>query len=328
MNRTKNIIAATAIAALLGFLIYTVIIINQSEEYLIQGEAEAKEIKVSSKLTGRIDSLPVSKGQEISKGQILFTVGSPEVKAKLRQALAGKEMAKAKNQKTERGTRQEDIEAAYNSYQKALAAEKFAEKTHQRIKNLFEDGVVPEHKLDKTEAELEAARKTTQAAKAMWVKAKKGARREDKSATEAMVKKAEGAIAEVESYLDETKIKAPQSGEISNIIAEQGELVSSGYPVITLMDLNDKWVTFHLKETMMKNIHKGKVIKCEIPALEKTAKFMISYIHPEAEYATWTATKAKGTFDVKTFRIEARPVKAIKALRPGMSVLLDESELK
>ena len=328
MKRTKNIIAGIALLALAGFLVYTVIIINQPEKRRIQGEIEAKEIKVSSKIAGRIDSLPVIKGQEINKGQTLFTVGSPEIKAKLQQALAGKEMAKARDNKAGNGTREEDIQAAYSDYQKAKAAEKFAEKTYKRIKNLYEDGVVPAQKMDKAKADMEAARKTTQAAKALWLKAKKGTRREDKEATQAMVEKAEGAIAEVRSYLDETRIKAPHRGEISNIIAERGELIPSGYPVITITDRSDSWATFHLKETHLENLKKGKIIKCEIPALDKTAKFKISYIHPTAEYATWNATKAKGTFDIKTFRVEARPVKKDEGLRPGMSVLMNESQIK
>ncbi|MCF8231417.1 MAG: efflux RND transporter periplasmic adaptor subunit [Bacteroidales bacterium] len=328
MNRTKNIIAGIAILALAGFLVYTVIIINQPEKHRLQGEIEAKEIKVSSKITGRIDSLPVIKGQEISKGQTLFTVGSPEIKAKLQQALAGKDIAKARDNKAGNGTRKEDIQAAYSDYQKAKAAEEFAEKTYKRIKNLYEDGVVPAHKLDKVKADMEAARKTTQAAKALWLKAKKGTRREDKEAAQAMVEKAKGAIAEVRSYLDETNIKAPHQGEIANIIAEQGELVPAGYPVITITDRSDSWATFHLKETYLESLRIGDVVKCEIPALDKTAEFKISYIHPTAEYATWNATKAEGTFDIKTFRVEARPLKEGKGLRPGMSVLMNESQIK
>ncbi|MEA3505620.1 MAG: efflux RND transporter periplasmic adaptor subunit [Bacteroidota bacterium] len=327
MNKTRNIIAGISLLSLICFLIYTIVIINKPIEKTIQGTVEAKQIKVSSKLIGRIESLPISKGEDVKAGQLLFTIESPEVHAKLNQAKAGKLAAEAQSTKAQNGARNEDIQAAYNMYQKALAAEGFMIKTHTRINNLQKDGIVPTQKLDEITAKRKAAEKTTLAAKMLWEKAKNGARVEDKTSAQALVKRAEGVIEEINSYLNETRITAPINGEIANIIAEEGELIPAGYPVVSIVDLNDIWITFHLKETLLSNVKKGSIINAKIPALaNKEIKLKITYIHPLGDYATWNATKATGEFDIKTFEIHAKPVKTNQGLRSGMSAIINNKE--
>lgn len=328
MNKTKNIIAGISLLALIAFLVYTVILINKPIEEQFQGEIEAREIKVSSKLTGRIDSLPILKGMDIRQGELLFRIESPEIHAKLHQAQAGHKAASAQDSKAISGARQEDIQAAYNAYQKALAGEELAVKTYERVNNLFKDGVVAEHQLDKASANMEASKRTAEAAKALYEKAKNGARSEDKTAAKALVDKANAVIEEVESYLRETQITAPINGEVSSILAEEGELIPAGFPAVSIVDLNDIWMTLNLKETFLKDIRKGSTFLADIPALGlSNVEFKVSFITPLGDYATWKATKEKGEFDVKTFGIEARPTKKINGLRPGMSVLINQSAL-
>lgn len=74
---------------------------------LLQGEVEVKSVKISSKLTGRVDSLPVREGERVQKGQLLFVLSTPEIEAKLRQATAAREAADAQRPKPtrERGVR-------------------------------------------------------------------------------------------------------------------------------------------------------------------------------------------------------------------------------
>ncbi len=151
--------------------------------------------------------------------------------------------------------------------------------------------------------------------------AKKGARKEQIEAAEGQYKRALNALKEVEAYLDETKIKAPQNGEIDNIIADPGEIVAGGYPVLSIVDLNDVWISVYVPETQLKYFSKDKMMRAVIPALgeEKTWPFKVSYIKNVGEFATKRASNEKGSFDVKTFEIRLRPVQNMKGLRPGMS---------
>jgi len=324
MNKKGNLLAAIGIAALLIFLIFSIVVITRPKPIEVQGEVEATQIKVASKLVGRIDSLAIHKGDFVKKGQLLFMLSSPEVEAKMAQANAALRGAQAQNVKASNGAQIEDIQAAYNMYMKAVAATDLAEKTFQRVNNLFKDGVLPGQKRDEAETQLKAARETSNAAKEMWEKAKKGTRYEDKDAAFAMVDRAKGALSEVASYLKETSIYSPIDGEIANIVAESGELVSAGYPVVTLVNLNDCWITFNLREDMLAAIKKGSEFDAKFPALgNKIIKLKVTYIAVLGSFATWNATKTTGDFDMKTFEIRAVPVEKVEGLRPGMSALVD-----
>jgi HlyD family secretion protein len=113
-------------------------------------------------------------------------------------------------------------------WQKAQAGVTIAEKSYQRIKNLYEQGVMPAQKLDEVTAQRDASIATEKAAKAQYTMAKNGAEREDKMAAEALVNRAKGAVAEVESYIKETYLIAPAAGEVSEIFPKVGELVGTG----------------------------------------------------------------------------------------------------
>lgn len=329
MKKNGMLFTGLGIVILLASIIYTVIVINKPKTPEIQGEVEAKQIRISSKLIGRIDTLLIHRGDVITKGQLLYTINSPEVQAKFIQAKAALTGAKAQSQKAQAGAQIEDIQAAYNTFLKADAASNLAEKTFKRVSNLYHDGVVPKQKYDEAETQYTIAKETASAAKAQWIKAKNGARVEDKNAAGALVSNAEGIISEVESYMDETKIFAPINGEIANILAEQGELIPAGYPVVTIVDLTDTWVVFNIREDILGNFPKGKKIMATVPALDnKKIELQISYINVMGNFATWNATKTSGDFDMKTFEVHAVPTKQIIGLRPGMSVLVDENSIK
>jgi HlyD family secretion protein len=290
---------------------------------------EATQVKVASKLIGRIDSLMVHKGDDVTAGKLLFTVSSPELDAKYLQASAVRKAAGAQKEKALNGAQKEDIQAAFNSWQTAAAAAEFAQKTFKRVENLFKSGVVAEQQKDEAETRMKAAMETEKAARSLYEKAKNGARYEDKESAGALVMQADGVLTEVNSYLSETKIVAPIKGEIANIIASRGELVPAGYPVITIVDLDDVWVTFNLREDLLSSIHKGSTFKARFPALGmKEVMLRVSYINSLGEFATWNATKTSGDFDMKTFEIHAVPAEKIEGLRPGMSALVNWDEVK
>jgi HlyD family secretion protein len=329
MNKTRNFIIGLFFVAVLIFILYTTWLITQPVPLEIQGEIEATQFRIASKIPGRIDEIAVKKGQEVQEGDFLFSVKSPEIEAKLRQATAARSAAVAMSMKAQHGAQEEDIQAAYSMYLKAEAAARLYEKTFLRVSNLFEAGVVAEQKMDEAETQMKAARQTANAAEAIWGKANKGARSEDKNAAHAMVEKAEGAIAEVESYLRETQIIAPAKGEISNIISERGELIPTGFPVITILDLEDSWATLFIREDLLADIKMGSKVKAIVPALgNQEITFEINYISPMADFATWTSTKSSGGFDMKSFEIHASPVSPVAGLRPGMSVLVNWKQFK
>ena len=118
-------------------------------------------------------------------------------------------------------------------------------------------------------------------------------------------------------------VYAPISGEVATIVAEEGEIVGSGMPVVSILDLADMHVLFNIKETMLPNVRQGVRFAGYVPALDENLWFEISYISPQAEFATWSATRTRGGFDIRTFAVKARPLEGAEGLRPGMSVVVD-----
>jgi len=303
-------------------------IVLKPEPIVLQGQAEATEVRVSGKIPGRIDKFMVSEGMTVNKGDTLVLINSPELDAKLMQANSAEDAANAQNLKANKGARAEQIAGAYAMWQKAEVGVSLAEKTYNRVQNMFAEGVMPAQKRDEAEANYQAAIATSKAAKSQYDMASNGAEKEDKLAAIALVNRAKGAVSEVESYLSETMLVSPVSGEVSDIFPKQGELVGSGAPIMNIVDLKDMWVVFNIREDMLANIKVGKEFEAVVPALaNKSVKLQVNYIKAMASYATFKATKTNGGFDVKSFEVRAKPIEAIEGLRPGMSLMVDYETL-
>lgn len=311
------VIVIVAAVALVGYYL------RKSEPMIIQGTVECTSYKASSKIAGRIEEMKVRQGQQVTKGELLYVLSTPELDAKLRQAEAVKSAATALDEKALAGARVQQIEAAMNMWQKAQAGKQLAEKTFERVKALYDKGVVPAQKYDEAEANYRAMEATEMAAKAQYELALDGASKEDKKAAAAQVRQAEGAVSEVESYISDAMVYSPVDGEVSTIIAEQGELVGSGYPVVAILDTSDVWVTFNIKETMLPRVKTGTRMTGYVPALDRDVELEVTYISVQADFATWNATRTQGSFDIRTFAVKARPVSEVNRIRPGMSVLVN-----
>lgn len=326
--KSRNIIITVASILILTLVIVSGWIMSNPPDVILQGQIEAKHIKISSKIPGRIQYVYVEIGSQVSKGDTLLKLGTPELDAKKYQAESAKKAAKSQSDKAEKGARKEQIQGAYNLWQKAKAAKEVYSKTFNRVQNLYNDGVVAAQKLDEVTAKYKAASQDEEAAKAMYEMAKKGARIEDKEGAIALVEQVDGVLQELESYLSEANVKSPIQGEVASIISEEGELVNTGFPIITIVDLKDVWFTFNIREDYLNSMRMGNEITVSIPALDNkeiTAK--INYISPLGDFATWKATKTSGDFDMKTFEIRAVPTTVVEGLRPGMTALINWSKM-
>jgi HlyD family secretion protein len=325
MKNSKNNFLIS-LSGLLGVIVIVSLIglyITRPEPLIIQGEVVAKEYRVSGKIPGRISKILTEEGDLVNKGDTLALIYSPELSAKLDQAMAARDAAQAQSMKAIKGARPELIIGAYELWQKAEVGADIASKSYQRVQKLYEKEIVTAQKRDEAEAQYKAAIATAKAAKSQYEMAVNGAEKEDRDAALSLVNRANGAIKEVESYLDETYITAPSSGEVSEIFPGEGSLVGTGAPIINITDLSEMWFTFSIREDLLSGISVGTVVKVQIPALgEETYEAKISYMKAMASYATWRATKVSGGFDAKTFDLKAIPLSPIKNLRPGMTVII------
>lgn len=315
-----GLIVVVVLVFIIGLYVY------KPEKEIIQGEAVASEVRISGKVPGRIQQFLVEEGSQVTAGDTVVVINSPELYAKLEQASAAEDAAMAQNEKAIKGARKEQIAGAYEMWQKANVGVDIAKKSFDRIQRLYDKGVISAQKHDEVEAQYKAAVATAKAAKSQYDMAIDGAQKEDKEAALALVNRAKGAVQEVKSYLQETTLTSPISGEISEIYPKQGELVGTGAPIMSVVDLNDIWFTFNVREDLLGNMKMGSTFTVKIPALNnETAQVKVTYIKALASYATWKATKTTGEFDVKTFEVRARPVKKVADLRPGMTALIEET---
>ncbi|HIZ26205.1 efflux RND transporter periplasmic adaptor subunit [Barnesiella sp. An55] len=311
------LIVIIVVLALIGLFLL------KPEPQIIQGQAEATQVRVSGKLPGRVVEFMVEEGQHVQAGDTLVHIHSSLVEAKLSQAEAMESVAQAQNKKVDKGTRIEMLNSAYDMWQQAQAGLTIAKKTYDRMESLYKKGVISAQKRDEAEASYKAMVATESAARSQYEMAKAGAQAEDKAAAAAMVAAARGSVAEVESILDDSYLTAPTDGEISDIFPNVGELVSLGAPIMNVLKLDDMWVSFNVREDLLADLTMGAEVRAVIPALDnKEVTLKVFYIRDMGSYAVWRATKVTGQYDAKTFEVKARPVEPVENLRPGMSVLL------
>ncbi len=316
------------IAALILIILAIAIIgyfVSKPKPLVIQGEAEASEYRVSGKVPGRIEELFVKEGQAVHKGDTVALIDSPEVRAKLAQANAARSAAAAQSSKARNGARSEQIQGAYQLWQQAIVQEDVMKKSLDRVSKLYEQKVVAAQKYDETKAQYDAAVAQTKAAKSQYDMAVNGARYEDKAAAQALVAQANGAVQEVESYLGELYLVAPADGIISAIYPKVGELVGQGSPVASVLDVDDIWFTFNVREDYLHGLKQGDGITVIIPALDgKEIPATVNYIAVRESYATWKATKETGMYDAKTFEVRAVPTQKTEGILPGMSAIIKQ----
>ena len=329
MKRNNNL--------MIGFIVLLTLVVSISiigwfllkpAPVILQGEVEATEVRISGKVPGRIERFMYAEGDQVKQGDTLVLIYSPEVQAKMMQAMAAEDAAVAQDKKALKGAREEQIAAAYEMWQKANAGLELAKVSYERVQRLYDKGVVSTQKRDEAEANFKAMTATEKAAKAQYQMAQNGAEKEDKMAAKAMVNRARGAVEEVRAAMLESRLISPIQGEITEIFPKAGELVGTGAPIMNIVDLNDTWVTFNVREDLLSKVHKAQIIKGKVPALNnKEFEFRVNFIKAMASFATWKATKVSGEFDAKTFEVRAVPLKPIAGLRPGMSVLVEWEKL-
>jgi len=296
----------------------------QPQAIVLQGEIDAQSYNISSKLPGRVSEIYVKKGDMVDVGDVVFTISSPEVEAKLAQAKAAEDAAGAEKKQAETGARKQEIQAAYDTWQKAKAAEALMRTTYERIERLFKEGVVAEQKKDEVYTKYKAAKYDSSAAKQIFIMTKEGARVEVKEAASAQERVYKAKVDEVNAFVKETTQHSFHKGEVSQVLIHSGELSPTGFPIVSIIDIEDVWAKFSVREDYLKSFQKGKVFKVKIPALgEEMYDFKVSNIAVMGDYATWRATESGKGFDMKSFEVELRPMNPIPNLRVGMSVLLE-----
>lgn len=315
-----------SLGVLVGVLVILAIVgiwLIKPAEVMVQGQADATSVRISGKLPGRVTEFYVTEGEKVRKGDTLVHIHSSTADAMLYQAQSMEEATSAQNRKVDAGTRTQIINSARDFWIEAKAALSIAEKTYNRMENLYRQGVVSEQKRDEAYAAYTAAGAQVAAAKSQYDMALEGVQREDKESARAMTNAAKGSVMEVQSILEDQFLIAPCDGEISVIYPNVGELVAMGAPIMSVLEIDNMWISFNVREELLNELPLNKEVEVMIPALGMLkTRTKVFYIADMGSYAMWTATKAADEYDSKTFEVKLRPIEHIPNLRPGMSAIL------
>jgi HlyD family secretion protein len=306
------------IASIVGLSIYYLM---RPQPVLIQGEADATRIDIAARVNGRVGKLPAERGENVAKGQLLIEIDNPEMIAKLRSASAALDVAKANLANIEAGVRPEQIAQKKAALDMANANLTLASQTYKRVNELAAGGNAPLQRLDEASNSLQVAQRTAEQAKLAYEEAVAGATVEQKAIAHANVAQAAASIDTIQAQVDELVVKAPIAAQVYQVGAELGEFVSPGVPLLSLVDLDDVWIRFDLREDLVRGLKVGDEVRMQAPALgDRAFTAVVKTIAARGEYAGWRATRATGDFDLRTFEVRLSPKPAIPELRPGMSV--------
>ncbi|MCC8935673.1 efflux RND transporter periplasmic adaptor subunit [Bradyrhizobium sp. Arg68] len=287
----------------------------------VQGEVSANRVDISPRVNGRVAKLSANVGDTIKRGALLAELQSPQLSASLIATHAALAVAKADYDRVH-STRPEVIASRKADVAAAEADVVLTKETYDRQAHLITTGFTPQQKVDEATRNLEMATRRRDAAQAALDLAVKGASDEEKALAGAQVKQAEASLNQREVDVSELTILAPISGQITSRVAELGENFSPGAPLFSLIDMDDLWFTFNLREDLLAGLKVNDRFDVMVPALKsKSVPVRVTMINVQGQYATWRATRATGDFDLRTFEVRAKPLQPVDGLRPGMSAI-------
>ena len=320
-TRVASVIVSAVVAVVAALSIWYLV---RPQPLLVQGEVDATRFDIAARVDGRVAEIPVVRGQDVAAGAVLVRIDNPETIAKNEQAVAAKIVAEAQLANINVGTRVETIAARKAALERAEASVVLAQKTYDRVSQLAEHGNAPISRLDQATDSLHESQRAVDEARSAYEQAVNGYTKEEHEIAAANVGKALADIKAVQSIIDQMVVYAPVASQVYQRNIEPGEFVSPGVPLVTLIDLNDLWIHFDLREDLVKSLKVGDRFGVRIPALaDRRITVEVKLIATKGEYASWRATRATGDFDLRTFSIRAYPVEKVPELRPGMSAYLD-----
>ena len=256
MKNKKHILILIipVLIVLIGIAVLYFIKPDADNKRMFVGLFETTEIRVASEIPGRIEHIYVKLGEKVEKGQLLASIESDILDAKIQQAEGMYSAAESVNEKANKGARKQQIQAANDKYEMAKSQYVFAENSYKRVHNMFKDSLVSTQKMDELTFKRDAAKKQMEAAKSIYNMALEGARTEDKKAAKGQLSAVEGKVNEAKAFYKELKIYAPTDGEISSKLAEESEVMPAGYPIFTIQKLEDIHAVIHIREDFLKTL--------------------------------------------------------------------------
>jgi HlyD family secretion protein len=322
MRRVK-LVAIVAIALVLaaGVLIYSA---RHSEPAAtIVGVVRATEVRVEPEVDGQLVSIAVKKGTQVHAGDVVARLSAVELTAQADQARAVLASATANRNNVYAGVRQEQIASLKAEIAKASARLEYVQAQLTRTRTLARQSFESQQALDQAENDAAGARADVAKAQANYDAAIAGPTREERTIADAQVQAAAAAVAVLERRLEKTILRAPADGIVSVIVAEVGENVRAGQPILMVEAASQQWLSFNVREDHLSRLTMGKKVSVMRNGTDGPTDAVITELRPLGIFATWQAERVIGDHDRNTLRLRLDPEAQPAGLEPGMTVWIE-----
>lgn len=287
------------------------------------GMVDATTVDVAAEFPGRLDSLMVRQGDTVKRGQLLGVLRTNEIEAIRGQALAAVEAARGQLELLQQGPRQELVTATSKLYQIAEDQYELFSKTYERMQRLYNADVISGQEKDVFYFKYQAAQKEMETAKLNLEMLKQGTRPELLKSARAILQQAEQAYELTKALKENTRIYSPADGVITSLVIHEGEIVSIGYPIMSVEKEHSFILRFNIRQDLVDRFKPGTSATVKVPGCEPDVfNVTVTAVSPSLTFANWVPSKDKGQFELRTFTIEFKPGQPVKGLHSGMTASL------
>jgi HlyD family secretion protein len=286
----------------------------------IAGVVHATEIHLAPEVGGQLATIKAEKGVRVGAGDVVAELFALELTAAVAQARATLDAATADRNNVYAGVRAEQIAALAAEIAKANSKLAYAEAQLVRVSTLARTDTATQQALDQSTNDVAAARADVAEAEANHAAAVAGPTKEERFIADAQVQAAAAALAVLERNLGKTVLRSPVDGVISVIVAEIGENVRAGQPVLAIAATGKQWLSFNAREDFLRGLTVGTKVDVARAGTRQTMPAVVTELRPLGAFATWQAERAVGDHDRNTLRLRLDPQSDASGLEPGMTV--------
>jgi HlyD family secretion protein len=315
---SRAAIVALALVLVAGVLIYSGR--RSGPEAAIVGVVRSTEIRVEPEVNGQLVSIAVEKGARVHAGDVLARLSAVELTAQADQARAALASATANRNNVYVGVRREQVDSLKAAIAKASARLDYVQAQLARTSTLARQSFAPQQSLDQAENDAASARADVAEAQANYDAAVAGPTREERAIADVQVQAAAAAVAVLERRLEKMVLRAPADGVVSVIVAELGENIRAGQPILMIEAAGEQWLSFNVREDRLSGLTVGESVSVRRNGADGAIKAVITELRPLGTFATWQAERVIGDHDRNTLRLRLDPEGAPAGLEPGMTV--------
>jgi HlyD family secretion protein len=289
----------------------------------IMGVVRTTQVRIAPEVAGQLTAIRVEPGAIVRAGEVVAELSTVELVAAVGQVRARLAAAKASRDNVYAGVRAEQVASLEAEIAKAKARLVYVQAQLTRTSTLANDDFATQQALDQAENDVANARANVAEAQANHQAAVAGPTREECAIADAQVQAAAAALAVLERRLDKTILRAPADGVVSVIVAEIGENVRAGQPVLAIAAIGKQFLSLNAREDLLHGLTVGTSTSVRRSDATEKARALVTELRPLGTFATWQAERAVGDHDRNTLRLRVDLKGDPTGFEPGMSVWLD-----